>query len=94
MSLMRSRCGMKCAGCGGRIPPAEVVRRTEQYVYHLDCFTCALCGRQLRTGDQFCLTDGNTKLVCKADFLKISASSQLRPLFPPPYRYLDNESDR
>ena len=78
LMLMCSRYGMRCAGCSGRLQsPAEVVRRVDQFVYHLDCFTCAVCGVQLNTGDYFYLMEDDCKLVCKADYLTVNTSSQL-----------------
>jgi len=79
--LICRRYGVRCAGCSGRIPPTEVVRRAQQYVYHLECFTCTVCGLQLNTGDQFCLMEDDRKLVCKADYLTINSSSQLGALY-------------
>ncbi len=59
--------GTKCASCGNGIPPSEVVRRANEYVYHLQCFACLICHRQLNTGDEFYLID-DQKLVCKIDY--------------------------
>ncbi|XP_070176205.1 LIM/homeobox protein Lhx3-like [Littorina saxatilis] len=61
------RFGTKCAGCEKGIPPTEVVRRAQDNVYHLDCFACLMCSRQLNTGDEFYLME-DRKLVCKADY--------------------------
>ncbi|XP_076436153.1 LIM/homeobox protein Lhx3-like [Babylonia areolata] len=61
------RFGTKCAGCDKGIPPTEVVRRAQENVYHLDCFSCLMCSRQLNTGDEFYLME-DKKLVCKADY--------------------------
>ena len=61
------RFGTKCAGCDQGIPPTDIVRRAKENVYHLPCFSCAHCGRQLSTGDEFYLMD-DRKLVCKADY--------------------------
>ncbi|XP_015915516.2 LIM/homeobox protein Lhx3-like isoform X1 [Parasteatoda tepidariorum] len=61
------RFGTKCAGCEQGIPPTQVVRRAQDNVYHLHCFACILCKRQLNTGDEFYLMEDN-KLVCKADY--------------------------
>ena len=36
-------------------------------MYHLQCFACFICQRQLSTGDEFYLMD-DRKLVCKADY--------------------------
>ncbi|XP_013788260.1 LIM/homeobox protein Lhx3-like, partial [Limulus polyphemus] len=59
--------GTKCASCEQGIPPTQVVRRAQDNVYHLHCFSCILCKRQLNTGDQFYLMEDN-KLVCKVDY--------------------------
>ncbi|PVD22422.1 hypothetical protein C0Q70_18234 [Pomacea canaliculata] len=61
------RFGTKCAACEKGIPPTEVVRRAQEHVYHLDCFACLMCSRQLNTGDEFYLME-DRKLVCKADY--------------------------
>ena len=61
------RFGTKCAGCDQGIAPSQVVRRAQQNVYHLECFQCLLCGRQLDTGDEFYLME-DRKLVCKPDY--------------------------
>ncbi|KAF2353248.1 Zinc finger LIM-type [Trinorchestia longiramus] len=61
------RFGTKCAGCEQGIPPTQVVRRAQDNVYHLHCFACIICQRQLNTGDEFYLMEDN-KLVCKTDY--------------------------
>lgn len=61
------RYGTKCAGCDLGIPPTQVVRKTQDYVYHLQCFACTICSRQLNTGDEFYLME-DKKLVCKPDY--------------------------
>lgn len=70
MSIFQSICrryGTKCAGCEKGIPTTEVVRRAQDNVYHLECFACLMCSRQLNTGDEFYLME-DRKLVCKADY--------------------------
>lgn len=61
------RYGTKCASCDLGIPPTQVVRRAQENVYHLQCFACTLCSRQLNTGDEFYLME-DRKLVCKPDY--------------------------
>lgn len=78
---------MRCTGCSGRIQLNEVIRCIEQYVYHLECFTCVVCGVQLNTGDQFYLTETDKKLVCKADYLTFKTASQSCP-YVPSFRYI------
>lgn len=61
------RFGTKCSGCDLGIPPTQVVRRAQDNVYHLQCFSCVMCARQLNTGDEFYLME-DRKLVCKPDY--------------------------
>ncbi|KAJ8379778.1 hypothetical protein SKAU_G00005560 [Synaphobranchus kaupii] len=61
------RFGTKCAACQQGIPPSQVVRRAQEFVYHLHCFACIVCKRQLATGDEFYLME-DSRLVCKADY--------------------------
>jgi len=58
---------VKCAGCCRAISPRELVRRApDDVVYHVDCFACVVCGRQLGTGDPlYVLPDG--RFVCRDD---------------------------
>ncbi|CAF4194012.1 unnamed protein product [Rotaria magnacalcarata] len=59
--------GTNCAACGNGIPPSDVIQRANDYVYHLGCFFCLICHRQLKTGNEFYLFD-DQKLVCKIDY--------------------------
>ncbi|XP_023646854.1 LIM/homeobox protein LMX-1.2-like isoform X1 [Paramormyrops kingsleyae] len=58
----------KCSGCLERIAPTEMVMRALECVYHLGCFCCCVCERQLCKGDEFVLKDG--QLLCKSDYEK------------------------
>ncbi|XP_076331346.1 LIM homeobox transcription factor 1-beta-like [Tachypleus tridentatus] len=49
--------------------------RALDYVYHIPCFTCVGCGRQLQKGDQFVIRNG--RLYCRPDFEKEIAIIQL-----------------
>ncbi|KAJ3605168.1 hypothetical protein NHX12_027218 [Muraenolepis orangiensis] len=42
----------KCRGCREKIAPTEFVMRALDSVYHLRCFRCAVCERQLCKGDR------------------------------------------
>lgn len=61
------RFGTKCASCQQGIPPMQVVRKAQDFVYHLHCFACIMCSRQLATGDEFYLMEDG-RLVCKVDY--------------------------
>lgn len=67
LPLLYRRFGTKCAACQQGIPPTQVVRRAQDFVYHLHCFSCIVCKRQLATGDEFYLME-DSRLVCKADY--------------------------
>ncbi|XP_076019757.1 LIM/homeobox protein LMX-1.2-like [Genypterus blacodes] len=56
----------KCNGCMEQIAPTELVMRAVQSVYHLSCFCCRVCERQLCRGEQFVLKEG--QLLCKSDY--------------------------
>jgi hypothetical protein len=58
------RYGTKCNGCGQGIAPSDLVRKPRDKVYHLNCFTCCICRKQLSTGEQLYVLDDN-KFVCK-----------------------------
>ncbi len=67
------RCfGPKCGGCGHGIIPQDYVRKARDKVYHLRCFTCSVCAKQLSTGEVLYLQPGDqeTTLLCKDDYLK------------------------
>ena len=67
------RYGTKCGGCGQGLSPTDLVRKARDKVYHLRCFTCALCRRQLSTGEELYLLD-DARFLCKEDFLRGKAA--------------------
>ncbi|NXW39761.1 LHX1 protein, partial [Nyctiprogne leucopyga] len=70
------RCfGTKCAGCAQGISPSDLVRRARSKVFHLNCFTCMMCNKQLSTGEELYIIDEN-KFVCKEDYLSNSNSAK------------------
>lgn len=71
------RYGTKCASCDLGIPPTQVVRRAQENVYHMQCFACFLCSRQLNTGDEFYLME-DRKLVCKGDYEAAKTKGNIR----------------
>uniref|UniRef100_A0A1A9VRR7 LIM zinc-binding domain-containing protein n=1 Tax=Glossina austeni TaxID=7395 RepID=A0A1A9VRR7_GLOAU len=62
------RYGTKCSGCGQGIAPSDLVRKPRDKVFHLNCFTCCICHKQLSTGEQLYVLDDN-KYICKDDYL-------------------------
>ncbi|KAJ6653863.1 hypothetical protein lerEdw1_008611, partial [Lerista edwardsae] len=59
---------VKCSSCFEAISPSEFVLRAQKSVYHVGCFCCCICERQLQKGDEFVLKEG--QLLCKSDYEK------------------------
>lgn len=62
------RYGTKCAGCSQGISPSDLVRRARDKVFHLKCFTCVVCRKQLSTGEELYVLEEN-KFICKEDYI-------------------------
>ncbi|XP_049581844.1 LIM/homeobox protein Lhx1 isoform X1 [Syngnathus scovelli] len=62
------RFGTKCGGCSQGISPNDLVRRARNKVFHLNCFTCMMCNKQLSTGEELYIID-ESKFVCKDDYM-------------------------
>ncbi|XP_026464323.1 LIM homeobox transcription factor 1-beta-like [Ctenocephalides felis] len=58
----------KCSRCCERLLPRDLVMRAQQHVYHVACFSCAVCERPLQKGEQFVIRAG--RLFCRRDFEK------------------------
>ncbi|KAF7688871.1 LIM/homeobox protein Lhx1b [Silurus meridionalis] len=66
------RYGTKCGGCSQVISPTDLVRKARSKVFHLTCFTCIICNKQLSTGEELYVLD-ESKFVCKEDYLSNSS---------------------
>lgn len=58
--------GTKCCKCGHSFTKTDFVMRAKTKIYHIECFRCSACHRQLVPGDEFALRDGGS-LYCKDD---------------------------
>uniref|UniRef100_A0A1I8H2D6 LIM/homeobox protein Lhx5 n=1 Tax=Macrostomum lignano TaxID=282301 RepID=A0A1I8H2D6_9PLAT len=74
------RFGTKCAGCSEGISPNDLVRKARNKVFHLGCFTCMVCRKQLITGEELVVFDEN-KFVCKQDYVSSRCGPMLRQDF-------------
>ena len=61
------RYGTKCSGCDEGILPTNLVRRAKDMVFHVECFCCSICLKEIATGDELYHLGGN-KFVCKEDY--------------------------
>ncbi|GAB6032470.1 Insulin protein enhancer protein isl-1 [Chamberlinius hualienensis] len=57
--------GAKCSKCNMGFSKNDFVMRARSKIFHIDCFRCMSCSRQLIPGDEFALRDDG--LFCKAD---------------------------
>jgi insulin gene enhancer protein ISL-1 len=58
--------GTKCDKCGCSFSKNDFVMRAKSKIYHIKCFKCSACERQLKPGDEFALREGGA-LYCKND---------------------------
>ncbi|OAF70635.1 LIM homeobox protein 8 [Intoshia linei] len=60
--------GYKCNKCEKVVLPEHWIRKAEHCIFHIACFTCEFCKRQLSTNEEYCLR--NCTIYCKQHYLK------------------------
>ena len=63
-SLVYREFGSRCAACGECLEATDWVRYVRDFVFHLHCFTCSVCGIKLSTGEEFIMRQSS--LLCRA----------------------------
>lgn len=64
----------RCSRCQQMISGQELVIRVQaDDIYHVDCFVCSVCERQLRTGDRFGVQ--NSLIFCQLHYGMLAASA-------------------
>ncbi|XP_064392303.1 LIM/homeobox protein Lhx5-like isoform X2 [Halichondria panicea] len=58
------RYGTKCGSCNIGLCPEDLVRKALNKVYHVQCFSCAMCRKQMSTGEQLFLIQ-NERFLCE-----------------------------
>ncbi|XP_067057321.1 insulin gene enhancer protein ISL-1-like isoform X1 [Acropora muricata] len=58
--------GTKCAKCSRSVTKNDFVMRAKNQIYHIECFRCLACSRQLVPGDEYVLREPDG-LFCKED---------------------------
>ena len=51
------------------------MRRARNKVFHLKCFTCMMCRKELSTGEELYILDEN-KFICKEDYISSKLSGK------------------
>ncbi|XP_028408130.1 insulin gene enhancer protein ISL-1-like isoform X1 [Dendronephthya gigantea] len=59
--------GSKCAKCNQGFNKKDYVMRVKNKIFHMECFRCVACSKQLLRGEEFALRDNG--LFCKADHI-------------------------
>ncbi|ESO10044.1 hypothetical protein HELRODRAFT_150188, partial [Helobdella robusta] len=57
-----------CSCCQSNISSDQLVMRVRDRIYHLHCFVCSVCSKQLTTGEPFGYNSDDNSLFCKLHY--------------------------
>ena len=66
----------RCNGCQRPVFPGHWMRESKEMIYHLTCFCCVVCKRQLSTGEEYGLS--SNEVYCLLHFNELLADPQDR----------------
>ncbi|XP_038216996.1 protein apterous-like isoform X3 [Zerene cesonia] len=72
----------RCARCNTPISASELVMRARDLVFHVHCFSCALCSTRLTKGDTFGIRDSN--VYCRLHYETMPDYGSHMPMPGPP----------
>lgn len=74
----------RCGRCQAAILSSELVMRARELVFHVHCFSCAVCSCPLTKGDHFGMRDG--AVLCRLHF-EMSLNEPPPAAYPPTMHY-------
>ncbi|XP_047524187.1 protein apterous-like isoform X6 [Pieris napi] len=72
----------RCARCNTQISASELVMRARDLVFHVHCFSCALCSTRLTKGDTFGIRD--SAVYCRLHYETMPDYGAHMPMPGPP----------
>lgn len=72
ISLITNSRITQCAKCHRKITSNDWIRRARDKILHLCCFCCDTCHRQLSSGEEFALVQG--QILCREHYMETTES--------------------
>ena len=65
----------QCDKCLVTLNRHDLIMKSKEKTFHLECFKCSMCAKKLAPGDEYChLPDENDLILCREDALLAVAS--------------------
>lgn len=61
-----------CHKCGIQLKRNDLIMKSKEKMFHMECFKCNICARKLMPGDEYCHQPLDDLLYCKEDALMAS----------------------